>query len=274
MALSNPDNSLEANLDANVSEPVALTAPAGLLMKAKVIFKFTRVALHILLGITLIILMGFWITHKFSFQKKTKQWWLRKICDIVGVQVKVNGHYQFKPALLISNHISWLDIAVIGGQIPTRFLAKAEVRSWPVIGWLAASTGTLFIKRGGGQSAQISSLISDEIAAGHPILVFPEATSTDGREVKRFFPNLFAAPLAAKSYVQPVAIRYLENGKLSKNAPFIGDDEFVSHLSRLMRTPGITVELNILDPIAPGLAEGKRELSNLSRAAVIESLAG
>lgn len=236
-------------------------------------FKGTKIVFHIMTGAVLIVVLGYWITPKLGFQKKIKSWWLGRICQILNLQVEVKGDYDPSASLLVSNHISWLDIAVIGGQLPIKFLSKDEVRSWPVIGWLAASTGTVFIKRGGGRSAQVAEVIADELSSGHSVLVFPEATSTDGRDVKRFFPAMFAAPLQANVRVQPIAIRYSEEGCLSDKAPFIGDDEFLSHLIGLLKGGEIRVEVQLLDSIHPHeMPDDKKKLSHAARERIVTAL--
>lgn len=249
-------------------------AAGGFGEKVSLGLKGTLIVFHIMTGAVLIVVLGYWITPKLSFQKKVKRWWLGRVCEILNLHVELKGNYDQSASLLVSNHISWLDIAVIGGQLPIKFLSKDEVKKWPVIGWLAASTGTLFIKRGGGRSAQVAEVIGSELSVGHSVLVFPEATSTDGRAVKKFFPAMFAAPLQANVRVQPIAIRYLEDDQLSDKAPFIGDDEFVSHLVELLKGGQIKVEVQLLDSIHPHeMPADKKQLSHLAREKIVSALA-
>ena len=127
-------------------------------------------------------------------QKVIRQWWLKMVVNIVGLRLQINGE---KPddnesALWVSNHVSWLDIPVIGSE-GVAFLSKAEVRKWPVIGWLGEKGGTVFIQRGGHNASQLASTkIAEKINTGDNILVFPEATTTDGEDVKRFHARIFA----------------------------------------------------------------------------------
>jgi 1-acyl-sn-glycerol-3-phosphate acyltransferase len=244
------------------------------LKKIEVPIKAARIVLHILMGVFIAMILGFWLKHRFEFQRTLIQWWLQKVCYIVGLTIEIKGGDP-KSGLIVSNHISWLDIIVIGGHFPIRFLSKAEVRQWPVIGWLAECGGTLFIKRGNGQAGQMAKTIADELSSGESILVFPEATSTDGKQVKRFFPNMFTAAIQAKVTVQPMSIQYRENGILSNTAPFVGDDEFVEHMIRVLHAGKITVELTILDAISPETIENdevnKKTLSDLARQRIISS---
>lgn len=263
----------EKSITINEAEK-ATTTSRDLSKKIDVSVKAARIVVHIFLGVFLSITLGFWLKHRFEFQRTLIQWWLQKVCHILDLTIEIKGNTP-KPGLIVSNHISWLDIIVIGGHLPIRFLSKAEVRQWPVIGWLAACGGTLFIKRGNGQSGQMANTIADELSSGESILVFPEATSTDGKQVKRFFPNMFMAAIQAKATVQPISIQYRENGILSNTAPFIGDDEFVEHMKRVLQADKITVELTILDAITPEKIESdlinKKTLSDLARQKIVSS---
>jgi len=236
--------------------------------------KAIRIVLHIFLGIFLATFLGFWLNYRFNFQRRLIQWWLQQVCHILDLTIEIKGN-TYVPGLIVSNHISWLDIVVIGGHLPIRFLSKSEVRQWPVIGWLAACGGTLFIKRGNGQSGVMAKTIANELSSGESILVFPEATSTDGKQVKRFFPNMFSAAIQANVTVQSISIQYRENGKISESAPFIGDDEFVAHMKQILRAENITVELTILEAIPTEVIKrdniNNKNLSELSRQKIIAS---
>ena len=108
-------------------------------------------------------------------------------------------------AYLVSNHISWLDVLVIGSIRPVCFLAKSEISQWPLIGYLARRAGTLFIKRGQGvQSA--TRAVTDCLRHGHSVVVFPEGTTSDGSQVKPFYPRLFSVVENHETMVQPLAL--------------------------------------------------------------------
>ncbi len=149
---------------------------------------------------------------------------------------------------LVANHVSWLDIPVIAAARPCHFLSKAEVARWPVIGWLARSVGTLFIRRGAGESRAKAGEIREHLALGRGILVFPEGTTTDGTAVRRFFPQLFAA--AEDAPVQTVAVRYRDAaGQVDRSLAFIDDDELHHHLWRLLGRERIVVDLTFGPPV-------------------------
>jgi 1-acyl-sn-glycerol-3-phosphate acyltransferase len=130
------------------------------------------------------------------------------------------------------------------------FLSKAEVRTWPVAGWLAAKAGSLFIRRGSGDSQLIRKQMTRHLEQHHPLLMFPEGTTTDGRSLRTFHGRLLASAIDADVSLQPVAIRYLRDGQVDSLAPFIGDDDLLSHLMRLFANDQGDVEIHLLKPIA------------------------
>jgi 1-acyl-sn-glycerol-3-phosphate acyltransferase len=208
-----------------------------------------RVLVHLLAGI----LEAVWLRagrdpHRVVILNAKRRWCLRFL-TILGVELRVQGPLRAGPVLLVSNHVSWLDIPVIAAARPCYFLSKAEVAEWPVIGWLARAVGTLFIRRGGGESKAKTEEIRGRLDRGHGILVFPEGTTTDGTGVRRFFPQLFAAA-GDHAPVQTVAVRYRdEQGRLDTSVAFINDDEFHHHLWRLLGRRRIIVELTFGAPL-------------------------
>jgi len=190
-------------------------------------------------------------------------WWYRHLCRILGLRISVSGRLA-PEILLVSNHISWLDIPVLGAQGDITFLSKAEIGSWPLIGWMAKVLGTLFIRRGANQALEIADQIATRARTGRVVVIFPEATTTDGTHLRPFHPRLFAAAQASGVPLQPVALRYGELDRLDMIAPFVGDDRPLTHLLRVLRNPGIRVQVKFLTPITSsgldrkGMAEACR----------------
>ncbi|MDX1754439.1 MAG: lysophospholipid acyltransferase family protein [Marinobacter sp.] len=168
----------------------------------------------------------------------------------LGIQVQQQGQAARGPVLFISNHISWSDIPVLGGTAPLRFLSKAEVGQWPVIGWLAHQAGTLFIQRRSGKSARSREEIANTLRQGQSVLVFPEGTTTAGLTVLPFHQRLLWAAADAGVNIQPISIGYLRDGQPDHLAPFIGDDDFQSHLTRLLKKPAVKVGVIYHAPVA------------------------
>ncbi len=206
-------------------------------------------------------------------QRRLFQWWLTGVCRILRVQVAMQGAPQHD-GLVVANHVSWLDIPVLASVWHGAFLAKEEVGDWPAIGWLVRHAGTVLIRRGSTASlGRAIGRMTGQLCQGGGICMFPEGTTTDGRGLRRFQPRLFEAAIRADARVQPVALRYFDaDGKLHPVAPFIGDDDFVSHLLRLLRGPALRAELVFLPPLAaPGHAA--RSLAELAQSQVSEVLA-
>ncbi|MBL7251633.1 lysophospholipid acyltransferase family protein [Alloalcanivorax sp. C16-2] len=197
-----------------------------------------------------------------------KQRWCLRLLAIMGVELRVHGALRGGPLFLVANHVSWLDIPVIAAARPCHFLSKAEVARWPVIGWLARSVGTLFIRRGAGESRLKAGEIREHLGLGRAILVFPEGTTTDGASVRRFFPQLFAA--AEGMPVQTVALRYRDAvGRADPALAFIDDDELHHHLWRLLGRERIVVDLTFGPPVP---AAEPRERARLAREQIIAGL--
>ena len=198
-------------------------------------------------------------------------WWHNRLADILGVRITVSGHRPRPPALLVSNHVSWLDIIVLGGLTHTDFLSKHEVREWPVVGWLAARAGTLFIRRGHGQTGTISEQIAHRLRQDGLLTLFPEGTTTDGREVRPFFSRLFAAAVDTGTDVVPVALRYHVRGHHDPVAPYTGDQSLADNLRGLLRRECTEVHVVFGEPISLR-GHSRKEVAELARAAIVAAL--
>lgn len=182
-------------------------------------------------------------------QQRWSQFFMGRLSNALPFRISVHGQLPERPMLWVSNHVSWTDIALLGQLTPLSFLSKAEVRNWPVAGWLAAKAGSLFIRRGAGDSPLIRQQMTRHLQQPLALLMFPEGTTTDGRTVRTFHGRLLAAAIDSNVALQPVAIRYLRNGQADPIAPFIGDDDLLSHLLRLFTHECGDVEIHLLEPI-------------------------
>jgi 1-acyl-sn-glycerol-3-phosphate acyltransferase len=188
------------------------------------------------------------------------------------VQVQVRGELPTQTALWVSNHVSWVDIALLGALQPLTFLSKAEVRHWPIAGWLAVQAGTLFIQRGAGDSSTVGSQIATQLHAGHSLLLFPEGTTTDGHSLRTFHGRLLTGVIEQPIALQPVAIRYWRNGQLDTNAAFIGDDDLLSHLRRLLAAPSAQVTIELLPALQALPGENRNQLARRAQHCIAQSL--
>lgn len=235
-----------------------------------IIISYRLVAL-IMLSLAGLVLMGVFATAYKSGpisqrQKSIRQWWLKKVVKIVGLHLTTIGEQPKDgvSALWVSNHVSWLDIPIIGSE-NVAFLSKAEIRKWPMIGWLGEKGGTVFIQRGGHNASQIAAeKIAENIHSGDSVIVFPEATTTDGRDVKHFHARIFAPAIDHGIRVQPIAIRYLDNeGSHHPNVVW-GDESFLSNLFKILGESSIYVELHFLPVLESSNISERKQLADLA----------
>ena len=197
--------------------------------------------------------------------------WFRQVQRVLGVRVCNVGAPAHAPVLFVANHVSWLDIIVLGSFIGTCFVSKSEVASWPVMGWLAKQGGTLFIHRGRHDSAaHIAHEMSQRLEQGERLLFFPEGTTTDGTGIKRFKNRLFQPALHAGASIQPVAIVYRLSGPKDPVA-YIDDVSFLESIIGVAGRAGTEVTLRWCEAFP---AEGeRRELTERAEAEVAAALA-
>ena len=220
----------------------------------RLFWRLLRLSLALLIGIcfctTLSLLERISTRDWMPLKQRMTCWFMRSLRAALPFKVSVSGALPQQPMLWVSNHISWTDIPMLGALMPMSFLSKDEVRHWPVAGWLASTAGTLFIRRGSGDSGQISDQLSQHLRQARNLLIFPEGTTTDGLAVRTFHGRLLSGAIDAGVAIQPVAIRYLRGGKPCALAPYIGDDSLGSHLVRLFKAPAAEVQITLLSPIA------------------------
>ncbi len=216
------------------------------------LWRIFLLASHILLGVLIAAVVGMFLVKNVSWHAPIIRWWLRRLCATLNMDVHLHGQPSNDPrALWISNHVSWMDIPVLGGVRSLNFLSKAEVAQWPLIGALASAAGTLFIQRGSGDADRVKDQIVEEINANRRVLFFPEGTTTDGFAVNRFFAKLFSAGVETDCLIQPMVICYHHESGLHPFAPFIGNDEFVPHLLNMLSGDRIAVEVSFLPAEKP-----------------------
>ncbi len=204
------------------------------------------------------------------------QRWARKVLLILEVQVQCDGPPPATHAgLMVANHLSWLDILVLQSQLPGVFVAKAEVRRWPLVGWMAQSCATIFVERSSRQSAR--GMIESALAAlqqGYSVIAFPEGTSSDGSDLAHFHANIFESAIKARSHVQPVTLRYLDaaTGLPTDAALFIGDMTLVASLRKVMASSSIKTRVHLGECI-PSMGHSRKSLANQSHQIIRAQLA-
>lgn len=179
------------------------------------------------------------------------QWWSAKVLRLAGIRLTVHGVPRPGAVLIVANHVSWLDIAVIHAACGhARFVSKADVLRWPVLGWLIRAVGTLFIERERKRDAvRVVHEVAAALQRGETVAVFPEGTTGAGAQVLPMHGNLLQAAIAAEVPVQPVALRYHEPGlRFSTAAPYIGQMTLVASIWRVVTARGLAVDLQFLPP--------------------------
>jgi 1-acyl-sn-glycerol-3-phosphate acyltransferase len=217
------------------------------------LFRATRLVLHIIQGLVLALAYP-WL--KTRWQRRILQGWSAGMLRILNVRVGIDEGAQLhgiSSGLIVANHVSWLDVFILNAVVPTRFVAKSEVRNWPMIGWLCARAQTLFIERGKARAAaRVSSLMTKLLQSGECLAVFPEGTTTDGTSVGHFHSSLLQSAIDADTLAFPVAIRYQdERGAHCTLAAFIGDMSFGASLWSILCAPAMHVRLAPSPPISP-----------------------
>lgn len=216
--------------------------------------RVARVLLVIALGLTIAgvfaVMERLRIGNSMARRQRWSRWFMARLTNALPFRVTVSGNLPGQPMLWLSNHVSWTDIPLLGMLAPLSFLSKAEVRTWPIAGWLALKAGTLFIRRGSGDSRLLQKQMCNHLQQDTDLLIFPEGTTTDGRALRTFHGRLLSSAIEAGVMLQPVAIKYTRDGKPDPIAPFIGDDDLLSHLKRLFANEQGDVHIQLLTPIA------------------------
>jgi 1-acyl-sn-glycerol-3-phosphate acyltransferase len=203
-------------------------------------------------GVLLFVLGRHW--HCKRSGKRIMQGWMRLTARVLGLRIRRHGAPLTDPALLVANHVSWLDIIAIGSLVPSAFMAKDDVSRWPLIGRLAGFSGTLFIRRQSVSSLRAAIDKLAEILSLHRhVTLFPEGTSTDGQQVLPFHSGLFKAAEDAQVPVQALAIRYTREQRPDTLAPFIGEMTFLPHLLDILRARRTEVDVHFCPPLSPQL---------------------
>lgn len=208
------------------------------------------------------VLGGLWTIHRvfprLSPAERTERVrrWSRQMLAILHVDLHVLGEPPAQgPLLVVCNHISWLDILVLNAAQPTRFVSKADVRAWPVLGALITGAGTLYIERESRRDAmRVVHQMADALRAGDMLSVFPEGTTGDGRELLPFHGNLLQAAIAVNVPVLPVALCFVErDSDRPSDAPtYIGDTTLIASIWRTLKAGNVCAELRYGPPQRAG----------------------
>ncbi len=230
--------------------------------------RYARLGLHLLWG-------ALTIASVYRFLNNTmrlwlKQRWSRQLLEILAIRVDANLHGVTRGSLIVANHISWLDIFVLNAVRPMAFVSKSEVREWPLAGWLAANTDTLFLRRGRRIDAvEINARIEAMLASGKDVAVFPEGTTTDGSLLQPFHGALLQPAIDSERPVQPLALAYFDaNGQRSTAPAYAGETTMAECIAEIIASRSLRVRVRPTPPIFAGRAENAEALTRREVAAM------
>jgi len=237
--------------------------------KIRIGYKLALLSLVVTTGSILTVLFQRGTLPPRGIQSHITRWWHRSVAKSLGIPVRVYGTPRKQATLFVSNHVSTFDIAALGSVLPVRFLSKIEVRSWPLMGWLATRDGTLYIERGTREAAiKTNKVMAEALSLKHNVVLFAEGTTTDGT-VKKFHSRLMQSAVDSASYIQPVAIRYPDpdGNKVHPAALYIDDMSFSDSTKRMLAARHLEAEIYFGEAVS---AENKSrdELASYAEAEV------
>ena len=236
-------------------------------------YRVPLLALHVCIGLPLILIgivlgRGGWLT-----QVSVRRW-MGGLAWIFGLRVRSDGKPLAGGALFVANHVSWLDIVVLHSQHMMGFIAKAEIRGWPLIGWLAAQGESIFLERGNGDSlSQVMGVAVQRLQEGRAVGAFPEGGTRDGAALGNFHARIFAVAVEAAAPVQPVAICFGLGASAQTSIAFAPRERFVGNFFRMLGEPVKPVQVRFLEPILPGTCPSRRDIAATAQARVAEAMA-
>lgn len=213
---------------------------------------FIRVTLAlfwVLVGLLTLILISPVVGHRARLE--IKRWWSGVLLKLCGVEVSHSGAPLSQgPVLWVINHVSWLDIFAVNHVRAAVFIAKSEIRRWPLLGWLVAGADTIFIERASRHAVQkVGRAMQDRFERGQVVGLFPEGTTSPGFDLLPFYANLFEPARRAGIPIQPVALLFFHHGKRSDFAAFVGQENLMQNLWRVLGGTGVRIEVEFLPPI-------------------------
>jgi 1-acyl-sn-glycerol-3-phosphate acyltransferase len=254
------------------------TPDRDLLRPLRYVWRIPLLLVHVVLGILLCGLILTWNRHQVMkdgrepFTHRMIRAWSTGLMRIFGLRSVRVGQPLADAVLFVANHTSWIDIELLHSQRAACFVAKAEIASWPLVGWLAASGGTIFHRRGSNHSlASVMQVMVDRLREGRSVAVFPEGGTGHNGVLKVFHARIFQSALDAEVPVQPVALRFARDGKRLVDAGFREDENFMQNFLRLLGGPAMDAEVHFLEPV-PTHADGRRRMAELARERIAAAL--
>jgi 1-acyl-sn-glycerol-3-phosphate acyltransferase len=261
-----------------MSTDTATAHERDLMRPLRYLVRVPLLLLHIVLGILLCSLILSWNQDavmkngREPFVHKMIRWWSYYLLRIFGLRSVRIGEPLPDPVLFVANHTSWTDIELLHSQRAACFVAKAEIARWPLVGWMAATGGTIFHRRGNNHSlSAVMQTMVERLRGGRSVGVFPEGGTGYNGVLKTFHARIFQAALDAPVPVQPVALRFARHGQRIVDGGFRENETFVSNILRLLGGPSMDAEVHFLEPV-PASPDARRRMAELSRERIAAAL--
>jgi len=257
----------------------SVSAPdRNLLRPLRYLWRVPLLLLHVVLGIMLCGFILTWNRHavmkngREPFTHRMIRAWSTGLMRIFGLRSVRVGKPLPDAVLFVANHTSWIDIELLHSQRAACFVAKAEIASWPLVGWLAASGGTIFHRRGNNHSlAAVMQVMVDRLREGRSVAVFPEGGTGHNGVLKVFHARIFQAALDAEVPVQPVALRFVRDGRRLIDAGFRDNENFMQNFLRMLGGAPMDAEVHFLEPV-PVSQDGRRRMADQARERIAMAL--
>jgi len=212
------------------------------------IFRRIRRAVALVLALAFCIFRYWLIRLRGPLSMERHALWGQQTAKVIMACVGIGYHIEGKPpthGLVVSNHLSYLDVLILATAMPCFFVAKIEIGGWPIFGWAARACGTIFLDRNSKESAMsVADQMIERLKQPIPILLFPEGTSTDGSQLLPFHPRLIDPATSTGKQITTAAVRYvLEDGTPEKELCWYGDESFTTHLLKVLGVAGFSAEV-------------------------------
>jgi 1-acyl-sn-glycerol-3-phosphate acyltransferase len=238
-------------------------------------YRTARIVVHTITG--LIVASAVLPLVSVPRKRSIVKWWCGGLLRAFHIQVNTFG--DLPPAntqgvMFVANHVSWADIHALNSMIPLRFVAKSDIKDWPIFGYLVTKANTLFIDRSKRQhAARIVETVSNSLMAGDNLCYFPEGTTSDGTHMLPFKSSVLQAAINANTQIWPVAIRYVNaDGSINTEMAYAGETSMIESMKLIIMQKNAQVELHFLAPIKAAQCD-RRELTDAAFQAIKTKLA-
>ena len=244
------------------------------------LYRVPMLVWHMLVDLPLVLLLmtpltAHWRIGDETLEQRMVRAWSAGMMRVFGFRPRRQGTPLAGATLFVANHVSWVDIVLLQSQRMMGLVAKQEIETWPLVGWMAARAETIFHRRGSTQSlGGVTQTMLQRLRSGHSVGVFPEGRTRDGRELGPFHARIFTAAVEAGVPIQPVALRYGRAGDAQTVVAFSPGEAFLANLLRLLGEPGRDAEVVFLAPIRIGDAPGRSGLADIARLRIQAAMDG